>query len=197
MNKKRAILLVFILLLVSGGVFLWKNEEEIKGSPDDYIIEEREQGKIVKNEKAGFSMEVPEGWRVEKIEVEEGSIVVYSPSAKGVRPGTIRPPLEEGCMIEVSVLYSDMNLEEIKEEVANNFQSHALGVIKENNFEEIEIKGKTAIKSYFISSDLGTNVDIYVKDSQILYGIGMSMATSSEEDCLEGLDSFLKKISFE
>jgi hypothetical protein len=197
MNKKQVILIVFVLLLISGGVFLYQKEEEIKGSPDDYIIEEKEQGRIVKNEKAGFSIKVPEEWKVKKIGVEEGSMVLYSPNAKGIRPGTIMPPLEEGCMIEIAVIYEDMSLERVKEKIMDDFQSQSLGRIEDNYFEHIEVGGEKAIKNYFYSSDLGINTDIYIKKDHILYGVGMSIASSSEESCLRALNIFLNEMSFE
>jgi hypothetical protein len=196
MNKKKAILVVFVLLLISGGVFLWQKEEKIKGEPDDYVVESEGEEVIIRNEKAGFSIKVPEGWEVEKIGVEEGSVVLYSPDAEGVREGRIMPPLKNGCMIEMSVLYGDMTLEEVREEIEEVLSSKSLGNIEYNRFEEAKVKERKALKSYFNSTDLGFNFDIYIKDNQILYGIGATIATSTIESCLNEIDIILEGISF-
>ncbi len=66
------------MLLIIGGVFLWKKGRKITGSPDDYNVLTTEQGIIVENKKAGLRVKVPDGWLVEKIEVMQGSVVFYS-----------------------------------------------------------------------------------------------------------------------
>jgi hypothetical protein len=188
MNKKRIILLVFVLLLIGGGVFLWQKEEEIKGSPDDYIIEEKEQGRIVKNEKAGFSIEVPEGWEVEKIEVEEGSIVFYSPDAKGVRAGRVKPPLEEGCLIEVAVVYGDMSLEEVKEEVIR-IQDEP--TIEKSIFNKIFLSQIPTLENKFEDKILERGRALYFHKKGKIYAVGSFFSPEKEQECSEIQDSLL------
>ena len=50
MKKKIVIPIIVILILAAGGIFWWQNRE-IKGSPEDYVIKETEEGKIVENKK--------------------------------------------------------------------------------------------------------------------------------------------------
>ena len=95
-KQKLIILTIIILVLVGGGLFYWWQHREIKGSPEDYVIKETEEGKFVENKKAGLKVKVPEGWNVEKIEVMEGSVILYSPDAEGYRPNKIKPPLKRG-----------------------------------------------------------------------------------------------------
>ena len=77
MNKKIIIPAFVILLLIVGGVFWWQ-KREIKGSPEDYVIKETEQGKIVENKKAGLIVKVPDDWEVQKVNIEEGTGTFFS-----------------------------------------------------------------------------------------------------------------------
>jgi len=166
MNKKKAILVVFVLLLISGGVFLWQKEEKIKGEPDDYVVESEGEEVIIRNEKAGFSIKVPEGWEVEKIGVEEGSVVLYSPDAEGVREGRIMPPLKNGCMIEMSVLYGDMTLEEVREEIEEVLDENTLEF---NNIEVVNLIGFSVLENEFKDKILGSGRVLYLFNDKRIY----------------------------
>jgi len=62
LNKKIVIPIIIVVLILVGGGFFWWQWREIKGSPDDYVIKETPEGKIVENKKAGLTVKVPEGW---------------------------------------------------------------------------------------------------------------------------------------
>jgi len=189
-SKKNIILIVFVLLFAIGGVFYYQNRD-IKGSPDDYVIIETEEGTIVENKRAGLLMKVPDGWNVRKIEVMEGSVVFYSSDAQGLNPEKIRPPLQKGCMIEVAMAYRKTNFEEIEKEVE---ELHKALIMKYDKFEEIKINGKSALKNTFDCTELGPSVDIYILVNY-LYGAGVSMASQDIERCSEEFDEFLKEVS--
>ena len=190
-KRKLFILVVFVLILAFlAGVFYFQNRE-IKGSPDDYVIIETEQGTIVENKRAGLLMKAPDGWSVRKIEVMEGSVVFYSPDAEGLNPDKIRPPLQKGCMIEVAMAYRKISFEEIKEEAE---ELHKALIMKFDEFAEIEINGKPALKNTFDCTELGSSVDIYILGNY-LYGAGISMAPQDIEKCSKEFDEFLKEIS--
>ena len=77
-RKKIVFLIIIILLLIiAGGVFWWWQKREIKGSPEDYVIKETAEGRIVENRKAGLIVKVPESWEVKRMDVEEGVIILY------------------------------------------------------------------------------------------------------------------------
>ena len=109
MSKKIVISIVVILILVGGGFFWWQGRE-IKGSPEDYVIKETKEGKIVENKKAGLIVKVPEGWIEKKIELLEGSVVLTTQDIEGRwEDEMIKPPLKKGCGIETAVIYKEMN----------------------------------------------------------------------------------------
>ncbi|RKY20005.1 MAG: hypothetical protein DRP62_08870 [Planctomycetota bacterium] len=195
LNKKIVFILVVVLILIIGGIFLWINKpKEIKGSPDDYVIKETQEGIVVENSRAGLRFKVPDGWKARKVEVEEGSVVLYSPDAESVYQGKIRPPLKKGCMIEIAVGYRKKTFEEIEKDIREELK--LLGVVKSEKFERIEIKNSPALKITFNCSDLGSNIDVYIPRDRMFYGIGMSVGPQELERCNQELDRFLETISF-
>ncbi len=194
-NKRNFFILIIILILAAGAVFFYFKQEkrEKVGSPDDYVIIETEEGTIVENKKAGLTMKAPEGWSVRKINVMEGSVVFYSPDAQGLNPDKIRPPLQQGCMIETVVDYRKINTEDLKEEIKEN---HSFLAIQYDNFEEIEIKGKNILKNTFDCLELGPSIEIYILDD-LLRGIGISTSSENLEKCSQSLNKFIDNLTIE
>ena len=192
-NKKAVFLIVFVLILVVAGVFYYKNRE-IKGSPDDYIIKETEQGTIVENKRAGLTMKVPDGWEIEKMEIMEGSMVFYTPDAEGYRLDRIKPPLKKGCIIETAIAYKKTDFEEIEKK---SREAHKSLIMKFDEFEEIEINGRPALKNIFDSTDLGFSIEIYIPERNKLYGLRISAGTEDFERCSKEFDEFLKGVFIE
>jgi len=195
-KKKIAVLIIVILLLLIGGVFLWQeNKKEIKGSPEDYVIMETEEGKFVINEKAGLTVKVPEGWITEKIEVMHGSITFYPSDTESIRPNKKAvPPLKKGCMIEIAVGYEKTTLDEIRKEVE---EAHESLIMKSDEFEIVKIDGESALKNNFDCVDIGPSVGIYLSKENKLYSIGMTASREDVERCSEGLDKFLETVSIQ
>ena len=194
-NKSIIFLLLLITLLVIGGVFWWINRPKtIKGSPDDYIIKDTQEGTIVENLKAGLKFRVPEGWRVEKIEVDEGSVVLYSPDAESVYSGKIRPPLKKGCMIEVAVLYKKTDPEKLEREIK---EMHNDPAVQSDEFEVIEFKNTTALRNRFSDKILGEGESFYVIDNDKVYSFCIYKKEDSLESCNKKFNHFLDRLSFE
>ena len=192
-NKKIVFLIIIILLLIiAGGVFWWWQKREIKGSPEDYVIKETEEEKIVENKKAGLTVKVPEGWEVKKMDVEEGSIVLQSLNIEGEkRNGMAVPPLIKGCGIEISVVYGEMSFEEIKEKVKT---IHWGLQIRSEEFEEVIINDYQALKNTFDSEVLGPVVTIYIPKENKLYDFSLYFAIDGKEKCIQEFESFLETI---
>ena len=193
-NKKIIFSLIIVLILIVGGFFWWWQGREIKGSPEDYVIKETEEGKIVENKKAGLTVKVPEGWIEEKIEVMEGSMIFYSSDAEGYRPNKIRPPLKKGCIIEVATAYKKTDFEEIKKEAE---EAHKSLIMKSDEFEMIEVDGKPALKNISNSIDIGPSVDIYLLAENKFYGLGVSAGLEDIEKCSQEFDKFLETVSIQ
>ena len=199
MRKKVIFILVLIfLILVVGGVFLWRlipEEPEIKGSPEDYQVIEKEDGKWIENKKAGLKVKVPDGWIVEKIDVMEGSMIMYSPDAKGVRSvEEITLPLKKGCMIETAIKYEAMSIESIKNEVK---KLHEQLLIRSEDFSNIEINNFPSLKNTFEAVELGHVSTVYVPLGDRLIVLSISASKEDREKCFQKFDNFLKTILIE
>lgn len=194
-KKKRFFILLIFVLIFTGlaSFFYFWQHRQIKGSPDDYIIVETEDGIIVKNERAGLIMRAPNGWTARKIDVMEGSVVFYSPDAQGLNPGKIKPPLQKGCIIEAAMAYRKTNFENLKKELEETRNGLT---IKKDEIEEIKINGKPALKNNFDSLELGPSIEIYMMGN-FLYGLAMTMASQDFDNCSQYFDSFLKEVSIE
>jgi len=192
LNKK--VIFVIVLILAAGGFFWWQGRE-IKGSPEDYVIIETEEGKFVENKKAGLLVKAPEGWEVEKIEFFEGSMGFYAPETEGRwQDEMIKAPLKKGCVIEAAVVYREFNLEELKEEIK---EIHAgLGILSEE-FEKITINNQQALKNTFDSKFIGPGIAVYFFGKNKSYSFALYWAPDGKERCIQEFESFLETISID
>jgi len=196
MGKKYIFVLIFVsFLLIAGGVFYWWQNREIKGSPEDYIIRETKEGKIVENKRAGLTMKVPEGWVEKKIEFLEGSVTFDTPDIKGRwEDEMVKPPLEKGCTIEAAVVYEKMNFDEIKEEIK---EIHAGLGIKSEKFEMVTINNRQALKDMFDSKFLGPGMAVYFINKNKLYSFAVYWAPEEKERCIQEFNKFLETVSIQ
>ena len=190
-NKVLILILGFVAVLsIGAGVFYYMNRE-IKGSPDDYVI----QGDIIENKRAGLKIQAPQGWDIQKIELLEGSVAFDSPDIEGEwRNNMVSPPFTKGCGIEIGIMYKKMNFETIKEEIKDIHFS--LGVISEE-FEEIEINNKKALKNTFDSEVLGPSMAVYFIENKKLYSFGVNWGPDDKERCVKEFEEMLDKVEIE
>jgi len=194
MKKKIVILIIVILILVVGGVWWWQNRE-IKGRPEDYVIKQTAEGKIMENKKAGLTVEVPEGWEVKKTDVEEGLMVFYSPNAKGkVQNNEITPPLENGCIIHTSVTYEEMSLNYLKVQAKYNL---ALLDVKSEEFEEVMINNYQALKTIADTERIGLTIGIDIPHKDKTYSFLLVFSSNDKNNCVQEFDKFLETVSIQ
>lgn len=192
MKKAAAVFIVLIIILGAAGIIWWRqNQERATGRPEDYTVGQEGGGRIVENKKAGLKMQVPENWLVERMEVEEGSMVFYSPGAEGVRPGRIRPPLKKGCVIEVAVGYESMSLDNLKKAIQ---EAHEGLVIQKDVIETVSLKGEQVLKNIFESTELGLSTNLYFLRQNKFYGVSIAIAKEEEEKCSQEFDKFLETV---
>ena len=186
-------LIILLILVGAGGFFWWWQNREIKGSPEDYVIKETAEGKIVENKRAGLVVKVPEGWETEKVKFEEGAINFYSPDIEiELREEKIVLPIKKGCLIQANVVYKKMDFEQIKEEV--KYTHYWLG-IKSEEFEEITIKNYPAIKNTFDTHKEGPGMGIYLPRNNKGYAFYLRWGSNEKERCIQEFDKFLETIS--
>jgi hypothetical protein len=179
-----------IILAVGVGVFYWENRE-IKGSPDDYVI----NGDIIENQRAGLKIQAPEGWDIEKIELLEGSVVMKSQDIEGeMRNNTISPPLRKGCGLTIAVVYEKMNFNEVKNGVED--MHFGLGMISEE-FEEIQVNNRKALKNTFDSQGLGPAMSVYFTENNRLYSFGVNWGPDDKQRCIKEFEEMLDRVEIE
>lgn len=196
MAKKKKIiifLIIILLLIVAGGVFWWWQGREIKGSPEDYVIKETAEGKIVENKKAGLKVKVPEGWEVKKLEAEEGLMVFYSPDIKGeLQDDKIIPPLENGCIIHASVVYEEMDFTYLKLQAKYNL---ALLDVESEEFEEVMISNYQALKTTADTQKIGPAIGIDIPYKDKTYSFLLIFTPDDKDKCIQEFNEFLETVS--
>ena len=190
-KKKKLVILAIIILVLGGGLFYFWQNREIKGSPEDYVIIETEEGKFVENKKAGLKIKVPEGWKVQKINFSEGSVVFYTPDVDERWLNELMP-LESGCGIDTAVVYKKMNFDEIKKEIKD---IHAGIGIKSEEFKITTIDGQQALKNTFDSLLVGPGIATYFTQKNKLYSFCLYWGLNEEEKCVQEFDKFLETAS--
>ena len=197
LKKKKIIIFLIIisLLIIAGGVFWWWQGREIKGSPDDYVIKETEEGKIVENKKAGLLVKAPEEWEVKKMEIEGGGITFYSGDTKiKWENDQIVLPLEDGCVMGSEVIYKKMDFEEIKEDAR---RTHIMLGVKSDEFEEIIVNNHKALKNTFELHKYGPGIGIYIPVKNKGYAFYLYWGPDEKERCIQEFESFLETISID
>ena len=194
--KKKILIPIFVVLFLAvaaAGFFWWWQRREIKGSPQDYVIKETEEGKFVENKKAGLTVKAPEGWRTQRIEFLAGSVVFSTSDIEGRwEDKMIKAPLKRGCTIETAVVYKDFNFEELKEEIK---EIHAgLGILSEE-IEIITINNRQAFENTFDSKSIGPGMAIYFLDKNKTYSFALYWAPDDKGKCIQEFDKFLETIS--
>lgn len=188
-KKKQMVLGIVMVFALGAGIFYWENRE-IKGSPDDYAINDR----IIENKRAGLKIQAPEGWDIEKIDLLEGSMVIKSKDIDGeMRNNTISPPLTKGCGIEVSVLYKEMNFEGLREEIENIHWS----ITKFDEFEEIEINNRTGLKNTFDVYGLGPGISVSFVENRKVYSFCVYWGPDDEQRCVGEFEEMLEGVEIE
>jgi len=193
-NKKIVFLIIIILLLIiAGGVFWWWQKREIKGSPEDYVIKETAEGRIVENRKAGLTVKVPEGWETKKMEAEEGLMVFYSPDIKGeLQNDKIIPPLENGCIIHANVAYEVMDFTSLKLQAKYNL---ALLDVESEEFEEVMISNYQALKTTADTKKIGPAIGVDIPHKDKTYSFLLIFTPNDKDSCIQEFDKFLETIS--
>ncbi len=194
MKKIISLSIVLLLILIAaGGFFWWWQTREIKGSPEDYVIKETEQGKIVENKRAGLTMEIPKGWVEKKIEFLEGSIAIYTSDVEGkLEDEMIKAPLTKGCAIEGAVIYKQMNFDGIKEEIK---EFHAGLGMKSEEFEIMTINNRQALKNTFDTKFIGPSIGVYFLNKDKFYSFAIYWAPNEKERCIQEFNKFLETAS--
>lgn len=193
-------MIALVLLLAGGGAFWFiphlisLGAGQVKGSPDDYVVREVGQERIVENKRAGLTVEVPDGWIIEKMDIEQGSMVFYSPDAQGIRPGKVRPPLKKGCMIETAVGYHKMDIEGVRREIR---AAHEELAMKIDEFEVLEINGFQVLKNTNDCIELGPSIAAYIPNGDRLLGASVFMSPKETDQCSQEFDKFLETVKIE
>ncbi len=194
-------MIAIILLLVAGGVFYWwkqiretpSQDWNTAGSspPEDYIVKETPEGKIVENKKAGLIFRIPEGWELRKPEFGN-FISLYSPDA--VEKKTVL--MEKGCKITIEIKYINVKINSIKENLEKNIWSS----ISQNKYDIVKIDNRESLK--YITEDKELNLyhsEFYIPFCNLLsknklHSFGLTTNLEDKEKCSQEFNKFLETV---
>lgn len=193
--KKRdlySIIIAFILIGFLIGIFYWQGSQEITGSPDDYMIKETEQGIFVENKRAGLTVKAPDGWEVEKLDINNGLIIFYFPGTEGERKEElVTPPLNNGCMIHTNVVYQEIDIEGLKIEAAYNL---ALLNATSREFNEIVVNNYPALEIIAETEKTGPTIGIDIPYKNKVYSFLLIFSLNHQNNCEQQFNNFLNNI---
>ncbi len=116
MKRKKLWLLIIGALIIIAGFFIYiiffsesPQEEWVEigpkfEEPQNYELQETEEGTFLVNKHAGFSLKVPDGWKVEKVKtgIDQWIVNLLSPDAI-----LENSQLQQGCGVSVWVEYDE------------------------------------------------------------------------------------------
>jgi len=195
MNKKTKIIVstIFAIILLVLGLFWFANNKNgaVQGKVSDYKI----AGGKVANSKAGVSYNVPEGWSAEKLDYDQGSVIIYSPETdvKKTEDGAIELPIGEGCLIETGVVYKKYEIADIKLE--SLYYNELLNATS-TSFESVTLDGIPAIKHVLESQKTGRANLIHAPKNGKVYNFSVYLPINGDQNkCLEDFGNFLGTVS--
>jgi len=206
-NKKNIILLVVLILIIAVGGIFWRlksqREEEffVKFEPpENYVIKETPEGKIVENQKIGLNFKVPEDWNLEKTDkitwsggINEYGIRIFTSDFK-IHPRSpwILIPFE-GCLINIYTFYNRAKADFIREDIKS------VQAIRDEKKEVIEINNHSGMKYIYGDFDaLSTNsyafvmLNIEIPINDRIYALETYISAKNKERCLQEFDKFLE-----
>lgn len=188
MTKKIIFLIIAILVFGAGGFFWWQGRE-IKGSPEDYVIKETPEGKIVENKKVGLTYKIPQDWILENGNPKR----FYSPDTKFKEKSSVF--LEKGCKVYVYASYIKTNLDTLQKFIDADF-SESSPVIKIDESSTAKVSNYSALRHKYHVEKFGMayiSIDFPAKDK--LYRILLSNPIEEKERCEEEFNKFLEVVS--
>lgn len=196
MNKKIKIIVaaIFAIVLAGGiGTWWWNNKDNpVQGRVSDYKI----SGSSVTNSRAGVSYVVPQGWKAEKVDYAEGSVIFYKEGTNVEKndDGSVKLPVGDGCLVEVGVIYKDYDLDTLKIEAI--YLGHSVEA-STSSIESLSLKDFSGIKYNLDSPKTGKVSIAYVIKNGKVYGTTAYLPsnTDNQSSCAEDFGKFLETVS--
>ncbi len=201
MEKKFYFLIILtFLIMIFGGIFLWsKYSQEENGwlpavrfePPENYVFVDTDQGKIVKNEKAGISFNVPDKWTVDKenVGLDEWIVNVSSPDAEAGKDDS----LIKGCGISAWIEYDKVTAHLIEEKIKDPdwFSGEISG-----GYSALKVNNQPALKTVLENPKWGQAVSIEIPENDKIYKFDTRFLPNDAEkdNCSQEFEEFLKGI---
>jgi len=194
------ILVIVLIVVIISAIFFWitinkGDDGEIivrYEPPDNYIVKETPEGKIVENQKAGLTFKVPDGWDA-GVYGERGGEGLVQMTSKDIEIPYNKLPIK-GCIINAEVEYRPYEKEThslarlIEETRTSN---------KDNNKEVVEVSSYQALKSLTINKpELGSGFEVSVPmQNGKIYVFSAFFPLIEGEKCPQEFNGFLQGIS--
>ena len=184
-----------ILLVIVGWFFLLTIDfiEEDDSDPvswsqkEDYVIEETLEGIFVKNEKAGLSFKVPDGWEVEDTSSNQLLLLFLE---KGSDYDPQEGFLKKGCKFQLGIEFNKEEFERISK-LISSYQDNL-----DSRKELITISSHQSLKTIiFEDYNQGSISEIETPIGKMIYHFRFFSPTDEENKCSEKFNEFLNNIS--
>lgn len=204
-RKKHFLFLLLIIILLAGGFFYWQNQkptppeewDTAEVSPrEDYKIVEQEDGLLVKNEKAGLSFKLPEGWEFEEnFSTSSGSGGVSFASPNMVT-ATRTSVVKEGCRFKTGIAKIKTTIDALKKKMPERFSSYPNVILV--NQRKIKVQNQEAIKHVFKDEKYEMNyITVHIPKEDKVHEMFLDTAIDDKKKCEQNFDEILNTISIE
>jgi hypothetical protein len=160
-----------------------------------YTVKETADGKLVENKKEGVSMKVDSDWQAEQESLNSGKyqMDLFSPEASAQEE---MGEIKRGCKITTTITPQKTNLKDIEDRM--NFEvkqmSGQIPQISVKN-EIVDISGKKGVKSITDYGEGGISIEVQIPTDDKVYAFIVFPGSSSEEECANAFNDFLRTIS--
>jgi len=211
LKNKYFLVFILITILVAGGIFYWWQQQKLTppeewdtaevSQREDYAITQQEDGGLlVKNEKAGLSLELPEGWQFEEEYSQSSVSGGVSFASPDMTTGTIADVVVEGCRLKISVGEIKTDFETFKENIEERIeeQTSLNPAIVSEEINITEISNNQATKHLFKNENLEMSfVRVGIPTEQRLYELGVDAAIHQRNKCEKEFEKILDTISIQ
>jgi len=204
MRRKKFWFLIIGALIVIAGFFIYlflapepSQEEWVEigpkfEEPQYYELQETEEGTFLVNKHAGFSLKVPDGWKVEK---EQDAFQTWQVVLSDPQLEMKEHQLTKGCLVAAHVEYDEYNYNYLVEKISNPLSLETKEEKVTHKVIQVDnVKGYLRSGS---SEEIGEIIYVEIPYKPYAILVLMTRVLPNSSYCKQALNQIINDISFD